>query len=1053
MTTIRKSQQDPFTIYSAALARTRASALATGSKELEHQFRPALKQLLESILSNIQALNEPGKSEFGMPDFALIKNRWPIGYVETKRLDANLDEIAKGEQMKRYFGYANLVLTNYLEFHFYKHGNPYGESIAIINSATITPDYEACKLLQSTFAAFLEDAAEPVRRAETLARIMGENAKRLRGNLLRFLKNEDSRNRQILEIYDAFKTQLIHDLTIESFTDMYAQTLVYGFFVARYYDETPMSFDHREARDLIPATNPLLRRFFDHITGADFDLRLEPIVNELCKVFENADVKDLMRQLYRQDLWGGTQNGPDPVVHFYEDFLREYDADQRKRLGAFYTPPPVVRFIVRSVDAVLKRDFSLMAGLADTSKIEISRVKSGKAAKESVHKVQVLDPATGTGTFLTEVIRLVRSSFDGQEGRFPKYVNDDLLPRLHGFELMMAPYTIAHLKIGATLAESGAKDLTSRLGIYLTNSLEKGTIDDGSLFATLGLSQAISNEAREASVIKNEMPIMVVIGNPPYSVSSNNPSIVVGTDGKKHKTWIGTLIDDYKKDLGERKINLDDDYIKFIRLAEHFIEKNGIGAIAMITNNSYIDGITHRQMRKHLLETFDEIYILDLHGNSKKKEKSPDGTKDDNVFDIMQGVAICILVRKEAKKKGLGTVYHAELWGRRADKLTILDASSIENVEWQMLEAPAPNYFFVPKDFVLEEEYKRGFILSDIFNQYGSGIITRNDDLTINFRKEDIISIINDFKILREDELRNKYGIRDGVSWKLKPAQEDVIRNEMNNKFSCVLYRPFDTRHTLYTQKSSGFLNRPVFATMHNMLSPNLAIATARIVPPNQNWDRIFVSNSVTDIHSVSDQTYVFHLYTYLDDGTHVPNLKKGIVTEIEKVVGATPPEDIFDYIYAVLHSPGYREKYKEFLKIDFPRVPYPRNREAFDTLAKLGKELRELHLLESPKVRHYITSYPTSGSNAVDKITRDSDKVYINAEQYFGEVPEVAWNFYIGGYQPAQKWLKDRKGRALSNDDIEHYQQMIVALSETGRIMGEIDKIVQGLECGSMSV
>lgn len=1032
---------EPFLEYLHSLAENKKASHDVGTRNLEHQHRPALGKLLVAILPGVQALNEPGKSEFGMPDFALIKNRWPIGYVETKRLGVNLDEVAKGEQMKRYFGYANLVLTNYVEFRFYKHGERYGEPITIADPTTLAPDEQACEFLGSTFAAFLQEAAEPVRRAETLAKIMGENAKRLRGNLLRFLsKSDDPKNQSILEIYQAFKTQLIHDLSIDSFADMYAQTLVYGFFVARYYDESPKTFDRREARDLIPATNPLLRRFFDHITGADFDARLEPIVDELCKVFENADVRKLMQQLYRQDLWGGTQAGPDPVVHFYEDFLREYDPEQRKRLGAFYTPPSVVRFIVRSVDAVLKRDFGLAAGLADTTKTEITRTKSGKTSKEQVHKVQVLDPATGTGTFLTETIRRIRESFEGQEGRFSQYVNDDLLPRIHGFELMMAPYTIAHLKIGATLVESGAKDLKARLGVYLTNSLEKGDTDDGSLFATLGLSQAISNEAREAAVIKNDMPIMVIMGNPPYSISSNNPSVVIGADGKKHKTWIGTLIDDYKKDLGERKINLDDDYIKFIRLAEHYIEKNSIGAVAMITNNSYIDGITHRQMRKHLLETFDEIYILNLHGDSKKKEKAPDGGKDENVFDIMQGVAIGIFIRKEAKKKGLGAIYHSELFGRRADKLTILDASGIENVEWQKLDAPAPNYFFVPKDFGLEDEYKKGFSVIELFSEYNSGIQTKRDDTTIQFSSETAEATVKDFLNLSAQDIKTKYNLpMDGRDWRIEWAIED-LRN--GYQIDQICYRPFDNRLTAYTGRSKGFIAYPREKTNKNIAGKdNICLLTSRMIPPNQIFNRAFVTKSIADIHAASDQTYVFPLYIYELDGKKKPNFNGDIFAKILEIKPKAEAVDVFDYIYAVLYSPSYREKYKEFLKIDFPCIPYPKNAEQFDVLSKLGRELRELHLLESPKANRFITKYPEDGSNEVEKVKRVSNKVYINATQYFEGVPEDVWNFTIGGYQPAQKWLKDRVGRILTNSDIEHYQKIIVALVETDRIMKEIDK------------
>ena len=442
------------------------------------------------------------------------------------------------------------------------------------------------------------------------------------------------------------------------------------------------TFPAKKPAILIPKSNPLLRHFFDHIVGPDFDKRLEYIVNELCEVFSHANVQELMKQYFKDDLWGKTHEGPDPVIHFYEDFLKEYDPDLRKKLGAFYTPLPVVRFIVRSVDYLLEKDFGLASGLADTSK-----------TATGIHRVQILDPAVGTGTFISAVIRIIyeRLLKDGQKGRWPAYVHHDLLPRLHGFELMMAPYTIAHLKLSMAFKETGFWNFHRRLGIYLTNSLEESTTRTD-LFTGFGFAESIAEESKEAAVIKNETPIMVVIGNPPYSVSSSNKG-----------EWILDLIKDYKKNLNEQKINLDDDYIKFIRFAEHFIEKNKSGIVAMITNNSFIDGITHRQMRKHLLETFDDIYILDLHGNSKKKEKAPDGGKDENVFDIQQGVAISIFVRKADEKKDLGTVYHAELYGKREDKFKVLNESDIENINGRISITPNHIISLYQRDFEIED--------------------------------------------------------------------------------------------------------------------------------------------------------------------------------------------------------------------------------------------------------------------------------------------------------------------------------------------------------------
>ena len=782
--------------------------------------------------------------------------------------------------------------------------------------------------------------------------------------------------------------------------------MVYGLFVARYYDDSPDTFSRQEARDLVPASNPFLQHFFDHIAGPNFDKRLSYIVDELCVVFQHADTKKLIEEY---------MGNADPVIHFYEDFLKEYDPDLRKKMGAYYTPLPVVKFIIRSVDQTLQKDFNLASGLADTSKLP-----NGK------HRVQILDPAVGTGTFISAIIHTIYEHLkkQRQDGRWPSYVHNDLLPRLHGFELMMAPYTIAHLKLSLAFKKTGFWKFHRRLGIYLTNSLEQSEAQQNLL--SFGFAESIAEEAKEADKIKNETPIMVVIGNPPYSISSQNK-------GK----WILQLIKDYKTGLGERKINLDDDYIKFIRFAEHFIEKNKSGIVAMITNNSFIDGITHRQMRKHLLETFDEIYILDLHGNSKKKEKAPDGGKDENVFEIQQGVSISIFIRKIGKKMGLGTVHHAELYGKREAKFKELNESDLKNVKWKKLDYSMPYYFFVPKDFVLEEEYRKGFKIDELFPISNSGVKTDRDSLFIDMDRETLADRIKTLLSGEYDvSFKNKYRVKNSSGYKMIDKLKGKIFDDEYTQ--TIQYRPFDYQWIYY---KPGLISRPAFlAIQHIYQRENLVLLTSRSFPANQVFDRVFVTRNIPDIHSASDQTYVFPLYLYTDETSRTTNLKKEIVSEIENACGKISPENLFDYIYAVLYSPIYREKYKEFLKIDFPHVPYPKDTKTFKKLVAFGAELRSLHLLESLKVNQFITTYSTAGSDTIEKLDYKNGNVFINAEQYFGNVPEVAWNFYIGGYQPAQKWLKDRKGRALTNTDIEHYQKIIVALAETNRIMKEID-------------
>jgi len=988
-------------------------------------FEILIKGIFEAI--KVQRIDHDAKAEKGnKPDFVILKYDVPILYIEAKDIGVSLDKVEKSEQMRRYYGYTNLVLTDYVEFRFYRNGIRYEEPIKIANyeikNRTISPLPENYEHVAKSLIDFTQSYKEPILSGEHLAKIMGGKAQRIRDNVRQFFSSESDKNTELFHVYEAVKELLVHDLTPDEFSDMYAQTLVYGLFVARFYDESPETFTRQEARDLVPDSNPFLGHFFDHIVGRNFDKRLEYIVNELCEVFVHSNVRELMSQYFKMDLFGKKHEEPDPVIHFYEDFLKEYDPELRKKMGAYYTPLPVVRFIVRAVDALLERDFGLIRGLADTTKNNIG-----------IHRVQILDPAVGTGTFISAVIRAIyeRILKNKQEGSWPAYVHHDLLPRIHGFEIMMAPYTIAHLKLSMAFEKTGFWKFHRRLGIYLTNSLEESAIQRD-LFTGFGFAESIAEESKEASVIKNKTPIMVIIGNPPYSVSSSNKG-----------EWIQNLIEDYKKDLGERKINLDDDYIKFIRFGEYFIEKNKSGIVAMITNNSFIDGITHRQMRKHLLETFNDIYILDLHGNSKKKEKAPDGGKDENVFDIQQGVSINIFVRKEGKKKDLGTVRHAELYGRRDSKFEALTKNKIATIKWKEVNCQEPYYFFVPKDFGVENEYKDWFSIKDLFIEYNSGIQTKRDDAVIAFDEEIMNSTVLDFQNLSESEIRIKYSLpQDGRDWKINWAKKDLTTGYSLGK---IQYRPFDIRWTAYTGRSKGFLAYPREKTNKNIFEKdNISLLTSRLIPANQNFDRIFCTKIISDIHAASDQTYVFPLYLYIENGSRLPNFKKEIVSKIERVVGKVSPEDIFDYIYSILHSPSYREKYKEFLRIDFPRLPYPKDKISFKKFVELGVELRSLHLFESQKLNKFITTYPITGSDTVEKVIYKDNKVFINNNQYFGNVSELAWNFYIGGYQTTQKWLKDRKGRTLTNADIEYYQKIIVALTETGRIMKEIDKIIK---------
>ncbi|HPB02445.1 MAG TPA: N-6 DNA methylase [Bacteroidales bacterium] len=618
--------------YISALNKLYKAGIAT-----EHSYRGDLKILIESLVSGITVTNEPSHIACGAPDYILTRRNIPIGYIEAKDINKPLDAKEYKEQFDRYRNsLPNLIITDYLEFRLFRDGE-FVTSVRIGNAASgavvgLPENYDTFARLITDFCAHI---SQTIKSSSKLAKMMAGKA-RLLANVIQSAIESDEHSQQfqvneaanntLRQQMSAFRDILIHDIKPNEFADIYAQTIAYGMFAARLHDPTMTDFTRQEAAELIPKSNPFLRKLFQYVAGYDLDDRIRWIVDDLADIFRACDVAAILNN------FGKSTQQEDPVIHFYETFLSEYNPALRKARGVWYTPQPVVNFIVRAVDDILKTEFGLTQGLADSSKIKIKVNESGKQVEKEVHRVQILDPACGTGTFLAEVIRQVYAKFNGQQGIWPHYAEEHLIPRLNGFELLMASYAMAHLKLGLQLKETGYEDKSNkRLRVYLTNSLEEYHPDTGTLFAGW-----LSDEANEANRVKRDTPVMVVLGNPPYSVSSSNKS-----------KWIEGLLVDYKKNLNEKNIQpLSDDYIKFIRFGQHFIDKNGSGILAYISNNSFIDGLIHRQMRKSLLKSFDKIYILDLHGNAKKKEVCPDGSPDQNVFDIMQGVSINILIKK-----------------------------------------------------------------------------------------------------------------------------------------------------------------------------------------------------------------------------------------------------------------------------------------------------------------------------------------------------------------------------------------------------------------------
>ena len=1012
----------------------------------EHAYRGALKTLLETLWPNLTATNEPKRTAVGAPDFVVSDpNGIPVGHIEAKDLDKDLDDKLYAKQFGRYLhALDNVVITDYLLFRLYRSGN------LVMETRIGRTEGGKIKAEKQNFAAFLDLANEfcsyrgaTLSTSEALAAALAQKAKILATFIAQAL-NDDGAMHTAVGRFDfngngdselrrqfvSIREMLLRNIRAEEFSDVYAQTIAYGMFAARWNDPRPGAFHRTRAGELIPPSNPFLRNLFNYVAGYNLDKRLAWVVDSLADVLRAADLENILSR------------SENPIIHFYENFLAEYNPRVRKSRGVWYTPEPVVRFMVRAADEVLQADFR--SGLEDAATVS-------DAEGRKRHRVQILDPATGTGAFLTEVVKQVRAKVPA--GAWPDYAEKHLIPRLHGFEILMAPYTVAHLVLTDALRKTGVRT-DERLRIYLTNALE----GDNPFVPSLSFANWLSQEANLANHVKQRAPVMLIIGNPPYSGASSNMF-----------DWIGELIDDYKRindeKLDERNTKwLQDDYVKFIRMAEWILERNETGLVAFINNHSFLDNPTFRGMRKRLMTVFDKIYILDLHGNAKKNE-SGRGVKDQNVFDIQQGVSINIFV-KTGKKTGEAEIYHHELYGERNEKLDFLRASRLSEVPFQKLQPVAPFFFFVPKNFSGKAEYESGFVVTELFGVRSTGVVTARDNLVIDADANKLLARMREFANPEIDDAvirgkyfgevkPGKYPQGDNLTWKLHEVRRKM-RNSADKKYIIrIQYRPFDYRFIYY---HNDMLEGARERTMrHLVLKTNVALAVCRQVKSAEAYRHVFVTPTISESSLVSNYTseiaQICPLYVYPGDAP-VSNLNPEIVNELAERLGIPPPAreteytgkeflsgplnpiDVFDYVYGTLFDEGYRQRYAEFLKIDFPRIPYPCGVSDFESRRNLGRELRLLHLLEHPGMtleRLNATDFPVPGNGRVEGVKWLQNRVCINETQYFSGVSRDVFDYYIGGYPPAQKWLKDRE--ALTFDDVRHYQKIVFAIQETLRL------------------
>ena len=1041
------------TIFSAYLQDL--AAVSRRGDAREESFYPALAEMLRALAlatgrERVHVTTLPGATEGGNPDFRLWNGTDRIiGYIEAKKpTEERLDIVEDSEQLQRYRAtFPNLILTNFLEFRLYRNGERVETVLAgrplMLNTLRTTPPLEKPAELDALLDRFLDFALPRTFTAESLAVQLAKRTRLLRDAIVEQFHREQEDPGSLTGFFEAFQTYLIGSLTPEDFADLFAQTITYGLFAARTRTNGD-SFNRRAAFDCIPRTIGVLRDLFRFVSLEDLPPPLAWCVDDLAEVLAVADLSDGQRDTSGiLDRYYRERKGRDPIVHFYETFLEQYDPGERERRGVYYTPEPVVGYIVRSLHRLLQSEFGEQDGLASDS-------------------VTLLDPAAGTMTFVASAARQAVAEFETRygSGGIEEFIRGHILKDFYALELMVAPYAVGHLKMSFLLEELGHRLADDeRVPLYLTNTLDWEELEKSLL---PGLS-ALAEESRLAGTVKKQTPILCILGNPPYSGHSSNRG-----------DWIRRLIEHYKqvdgKPLGERNPKwLQNDYVKFLRFAQWKIEQAGRGVVGMITSHSYLDNRTFRGMRRHLMRTFDQIYVLDLHGNARRREVCPDGSPDQNVFDIQEGVAIAFFVKRGEAQRNEAIVHHAERYGTRENKYEWLDNQDCGSTDWRNLNPVSPYYLFVPRDEALEAEYRRFISIPEVFPINSVGIVTARDRLTIHWSKEQVWNTVVPFSGMEPELARLGYDLGDDVrDWKVTWAQQDLIDSGPGREnLVPILYRPFDVRHTYYTGRSRGFICMPRSEVMRHMLAgENLALMV-----PKQHKEGEFgaLATKFIGAHksvAAYDINYHFPLYLYPSAergdlfASHrtsegIPNLSQKLVSALAESHGREPTaEEMFHYTYAILYAPSFREKYSEFLRIDFPRVPFTRNRALFADLAALGVRLVNLHLLQSPELDPPACRFEGQGDTVVARTKSQGfrydpheQRIYINKTQYFGPVPPEVHEYRVGGYQICVKWLKDRKERHLDLDDIRTYCRIVTVIGCTLAIQQEIDSLYPDAE------
>ncbi|MFP6206592.1 type ISP restriction/modification enzyme [Helicobacter pylori] len=1060
------------------------------SNELTHRafLQILLNRLKDNFNKEFKIEHEPKKDkQGGQPDFRVSFQGLNIGYIENKRVGTNLNRLLKSDQVLKYLELnPNLMLTDYLNFVWVgkdENNEPLSKrEISIASpdelSKPLKPNPQTERDLIELFKSFFNHEAAPITNAKDFATRLSAPTKYLKDALITYQKDT-----QVSSIFNNFKEYLYEELSFEDFSDAFAQTLTYSLFLAKLnHPFEKINLDN--VRSSIPKNFAVIREMADFLKRLDAIKEIQWLLNEILSLINHVDMDSIIKDL---------NDDKDPYLHFYETFLSAYDPKLREKKGVYYTPDSVVKFIINALDSLLKTHFK-DAPLGLKSALDNENIK-------------LLDFATGTGTFLLEAFRKAletrKTSDGGTSTKEDKYQN--LLKQFYGFEYLIAPYAIAHLNLSQAFKEEFKKPLKENdaLQIILTNTL----IQPSEIVAYRGLSPIFEKELSNAQEIKKNENILIITGNPPYSGASSNEGLfeweVKATYGiepefqtieieknvkltdkiqtllkniqtqkesnsKKDLKALKSLHSKYKLQKEKNPKWLLDDYVKFMRFAQNKIESLGHGLFGFISNNAFLDNPTFRGLRRSLLECYDELYILNLHGNARKKEETPQGTKDENAFNIMQGVSINLFVKKAQTTKQ--KIYYYDVYGQRAEKYAFLAQNDLNSIEWLEIAPRAPFYLLLPLKTPLLDEYEQGFSVQEMFQVGGTGICSKRDHVVFHKDKGSLLKLLKDFSTLEPSELRRKYNIGDDSrDWRLNNAIREVETNIKRLEEYIVLcqYRPFDYRWTYYTPNSRTFLAYPVYDVFKHMLpSPptnpktpnqtrkNVALNTPRQLKNNdKSWTQCFISSSINDqgLSSGGNGAGVnYPLYQFRD-----PNYTENFTPEFRSFIDKHyshhfEPLEILGYIYALLYSPNYRKRYEEFLKADYPKILFTKNKDLFRALSLLGIELIGLHVLNQESLNYSFEKLKdaTIGESCYKEVhdpiiskkpsyNEPEQRLYINHSAYFVGVSQEIYDYRIGGYSVLDKYLKSHKDEPCDFDHVRNIIKVIARTIEIQKTLG----------------